>query len=63
MNAHVDEGNDPREVAEVIAQLITTKKRKVHYRVGPFMQKLSIFLKGVLPSTVFEKLLRNHYKL
>lgn len=63
MNAHVDEGNDPREVAEVIAQLITTKKRKVHYRVGPFMQKLSIFLKGILPSTVFEKLLRNHYKL
>jgi hypothetical protein len=51
------------EVAEVIAQLITTKKRKVHYRVGPFMQKLSIFLKGILPSTVFEKLLRNHYKL
>jgi len=36
---------------------------KVHYQVGPFMQKLSKTLKKILPSRIFEKLIMNHYKL
>ncbi|MDG2444599.1 MAG: short-chain dehydrogenase/reductase, partial [Flavobacteriaceae bacterium] len=35
----------------------------VHYRVGAFMEKFSILLKKILPSTRYEKLLMNHYKL
>ncbi|HBT09418.1 MAG TPA: short-chain dehydrogenase/reductase, partial [Leeuwenhoekiella sp.] len=35
----------------------------VHYKVGAYMQKISVFLKGVLPSKVYERLLLNHYKL
>jgi hypothetical protein len=35
----------------------------VHYKVGEFMQKFSLFLKKILPDKVYEKLLMNHYKL
>jgi len=63
MDAHVDSGSDPIEMAEAIYKIITTKKPKIHYRVGDFMQKFSIVLKKILPDTVYEKLLMNHYKL
>lgn len=63
MDAHVDEGNPPQEIAAAIAQIIEKEKPKVHYQVGPFMQKLSKTLKNILPSRIFEKLIMNHYKL
>ncbi|WP_394748590.1 SDR family oxidoreductase [Spongiimicrobium salis] len=63
MNEHVDDGGDPMEVAKVVFKIITTKTPKVHYKVGEFMQKFSLFLKKVLPDKVYEKLLLNHYKL
>jgi short-subunit dehydrogenase len=63
MDAHVDEGSDPRQMAEAIYSIIQTKKPKVRYKVGVFMQKFSIILKCILPDTVYEKLLMNHYKL
>ena len=63
MNEHVDHGSDPFEMAEAIYGIITSKNPKIHYKVGAFMQKFSIMLKRVLPNTVYEKLLLNHYKL
>ncbi|NER17518.1 SDR family oxidoreductase [Spongiivirga citrea] len=63
MDAHVDEGGDPDEVAKQIFKIINTKKPKIHYKVGAFMQKFSIVLKRVLPDKMYEKLLVNHYKL
>ncbi len=63
MNEHVDHGSDPIEMAEAIYGIITSKNPKIHYKVGAFMQKFSIMLKRVLPNTVYEKLLLNHYKL
>ncbi len=63
MDEHVDEGSDPQQMAEAIYKIIETKKPKVHYKVGAFMQKFSIVLKRVLPDKVYEKLLMNHYKL
>ncbi|MGB0982170.1 MAG: SDR family oxidoreductase [Winogradskyella sp.] len=63
MDAHVDSGSDPQQMAEVIFKIITTKRPKIHYKVGAFMQKFSIVLKRILPDTVYEKLLMNHYKL
>ena len=49
---------------EVIAHknstyLLRQKNPKVHYRVGAPLQKLSVVLKGILPSRLFEKLLLN----
>jgi len=63
MDAHVDEGGDPDEVAKLVFKIINTKKPKIHYKVGAFMQKFSIVLKRVLPDKTYEKLLVNHYKL
>ena len=63
MDEHVDDGSDPKEMAEAIYKIIETKSPKIHYKVGAFMQKFSIVMKRVLPDKVYEKLLMNHYKL
>lgn len=63
MDAHVDSGGDPIEMAQAIFKIINTSNPKVHYKVGSFIQKFSIVLKKILPDTVYEKMLMNHYKL
>ncbi|MFK2821068.1 SDR family oxidoreductase [Flavobacteriaceae sp. LMIT009] len=63
MNEHVDAGSDPLMMAKAVYKIINTKKPKVHYKIGEFMQKFSIVLKRILPDKVYEKLLMNHYKL
>lgn len=63
MDEHVDSGSNPNDMAEAIYKVITTQNPKIHYKVGAFMQKFSIVLKRILPDTLYEKLLMNHYKL
>lgn len=63
IDAHVDSGEDPILVARAVFRIIKTKRPKVHYKVGTFMQKFSVVLKRVLPDKVFEKMLLKHYKL
>ncbi|MEP2935115.1 MAG: SDR family oxidoreductase [Gilvibacter sp.] len=63
MDEHVAHGNDPKEMAKAVYNIIQKKKPKVHYREGAFIQKFSIVLKRLLPDTWYEKLLRSHYKL
>ncbi|MFS4491515.1 SDR family oxidoreductase [Maribacter sp. 2308TA10-17] len=63
INEGVNDGEDPILVARAILKIINTKKPKVHYKVGSFMQKFSLFLKNALPDKVYEKLLLSHYKL
>ncbi|MFY0603266.1 MAG: SDR family oxidoreductase [Flavobacteriaceae bacterium] len=63
MDAHVDRGMDPSKMAKKVFQIIHTKRPRVHYKVGGFMEKFSIVLKRILPDKVYEKLLMNHYKL
>jgi short-subunit dehydrogenase len=63
INKHVEKGNPPEEIAKAIAKILTQKNPRVHYQVGPFLQKLSKTLKKFLPSRIFEKLIMNHYKL
>lgn len=63
INEGVYDGEDPILVAHTVLKIINTKKPKVHYKVGSFMQKFSLFLKKALPDKVYEKLLLNHYKL
>lgn len=63
MNTHVDSGRDPLEMAKVVHSIIETKKPKVRYKVGDFMQKFSVHLKNNLPGKQYEKMLMKHYKL
>lgn len=63
INEHVNEGGDPVEMAIAIEKIINGNNPKVHYKVGAFMQKFSILLKKILPDTMYEKMLMNHYKI
>lgn len=63
MNEHVDNGNDPLEMAKVVYKIIETKNPRIHYKVGSPLQKFSIVLKRVLPDKVYEKMLLKHYGL
>ena len=63
MDAHVDTGKNPIEMARKVYKIINTKNPKIHYKVGAPLEKFSIVLKRILPDTWFEKILMNHYKL
>jgi len=63
MDSHVDSGSNPIQMAEAIYHIIQNPKPRIHYKVGIFMQKFSIVLKRILPDSVYEKMLMNHYKL
>ncbi|MEZ4859557.1 MAG: SDR family oxidoreductase [Flavobacteriaceae bacterium] len=63
MNEGVTGGNNPIEMGKAIHQIIKTKDPKVHYRVGSRLQKLSVFLKKILPDKRYEIMLMKHYKL
>ena len=63
MNEQVNGGGNTEDMAKAIAVIIETKKPKIHYKVGSFIQKFSIVLKRLLPDLVFEKMLMNHFKL
>ena len=63
IDADVNSGMDPKEMAKKVFKIINTKNPKIHYKVGGFMEKFSIVLKRILPDKWYEKLLMNHYKL
>ena len=63
MNSHVKTGGDPDEVAHKIYRILQKAKPRVHYTVGSPMQRMSLFLKRMLPDKMYERLLLNHYKL
>ena len=63
MNQHVDEGEDPNIMAQVIFKIIQEKNPRAHYKVGERLQKFSIVLKRILPDKLYERILMRHYKL
>ena len=63
MDAHVDNGGNPNEMAAAIYTIIQNPSPKIHYKVGALIQKFSIVLKRILPDKVYEKMLMNHYKI
>jgi len=60
INADVDSGRNPAEVGKKIAQIIEAKNPRPHYKVGSFIQKISLTLKILLPGRWFEKLIEGH---
>ena len=53
---------DPDELAQVVAQVISTARPKTVYRVAQGKQKLSVLLKKLLPGHAFERLVGKHYE-
>ena len=54
MDSHVDSGEDPLLMAQVIHKIINSKNPKIHYKVGAFLQKFSVVLKRILPDLWYE---------
>ncbi len=63
INAHVDRGENPLQMAKAVYKIIESRRPKIHYRIGAFLQKFSIVLKRILPGRMYERMLMNHYKL
>lgn len=63
MNAHVDEGSKPEEVAKYVERLLNKKKWKGHYYFGKFGQKIGVPLKWILPQNFYENLMKKYNKM
>lgn len=63
MNAHVDEGTDPLQVAVYLARLVRKERWKPHYYFGKLGQRAGVPLKWFLPQLYFEKLMKKYNKL
>ena len=63
MNAHVDDGTEPAEVAAYIEKLLTKKSWKAHYYFGKFGQKIGVPLKWILPQNFYENLMRKYNQM
>ena len=63
MNAHVNTGGDPIKIAKKIYKIINKKNPKIHYKVGSFVEELSIVLKQVLPNKLYEYMIMKYYKM
>ncbi|MGB0423832.1 MAG: short-chain dehydrogenase/reductase, partial [Flavobacteriales bacterium] len=63
VNSEVENAQDPILIAHQIEKIIKCKKPQLYYQVGTPIQKLSIFLKRILPSRVFERMIMKHYKM
>lgn len=59
----VNTAEDPASVARKVLEIIRRRNPNVHYKVGSWLQKFSVVLKGILPNKIYEKLLLKHYKL
>lgn len=57
----VDGGGDPKEVAETILDIVSNPSPRLRYAVGK--EKRYLLLKKVVPASMFESSVRNHYKL
>jgi short-subunit dehydrogenase len=61
MDYHVDKGSDPIEMAKYVHGIILKSNPNIHYKVGGFIDKISIKLKRILPGKFFEKLIMKNY--
>ena len=63
MNAHVDHGNEPLEVAEYIEKLLEKRKWKAHFYYAKLGQRIGVPLKWMLPQNFYENLMRRYNQL
>ncbi|GAB2563257.1 SDR family oxidoreductase [Spirosoma aerophilum] len=59
----VSEGIDPDVFGPLINRIIQSDRVDRLYRVGKPIEKLSVLLKRLLPVGMYERMIRNHYKM
>ncbi len=57
MDKEVKEGMDPVKLAEKVHRIMQEKNPAIHYKIGKYIQRISIRLKQILPDKLYEKLL------
>ena len=56
-------GPEPTSIARLLVSIIDDPKPRLRYTVGPFLEILAVHLKKILPSRLFELLIRKTYGL
>jgi NAD(P)-dependent dehydrogenase (short-subunit alcohol dehydrogenase family) len=56
-------GADPLRLAVLVSKIIDRRCVRHRYLVGMFFQKMAVWAKRILPASVFETLIMNHYKI
>jgi NAD(P)-dependent dehydrogenase (short-subunit alcohol dehydrogenase family) len=59
----VSEGIDPAVFGPLIDTIIKSSRVKRLYRVGKPLEKVSVLLKRLLPTAMYERMIRNHYEM
>jgi len=57
----ISKGHDPIDVAKVVWKIINSKRPLMRYPSATFIQRLSLTLKRILPTHIFQKLLMMRY--
>lgn len=60
INAHVKEGENPIKIAKKVEKIIKSKHIKSSYKVASFLQKQASIIKMILPSKLFENILKKN---
>lgn len=58
-----EEGPPPSVVAELVEDIIRSSSPRLRYRAGPFMEKVAVILKALLPARLFEWGLMRYYRV
>ncbi|MCK8493111.1 SDR family oxidoreductase [Spirosoma sp. RP8] len=59
----VSEGIDPAVFGPLVEKIINSAQVARLYRVGKRIEKLSVLLKQILPTAIYERMIRNHYEM
>lgn len=54
-------GDEPENLAKLIGKIVESKKPRLRYKAGQFEQKLSVYVKRILPGRLFEKVIYSYY--
>lgn len=63
INEEVSNADKPIVIARAIAHIIEAPRARLHYTVGPFLQKAAIWMRILLPQRFFERLLMRFYDM
>ena len=63
INEEVEKGQNPFKIGKLVYKILNNKNPSVRYNTGNFSSKLALFLKRILPTRLFERIIMNHYKI
>lgn len=61
INKEVSQGPNPIVIARAVASVIEKSNPRLHYTIGPFLQRMAVWLHLILPQRFFERILMKFY--